>query len=180
MNIKQYGTALALTGAMALYSPTADAGGLRNFFKGVFVDIPANAITTVGKTLDTTVNELDPVKGARRGALDTVEATSYALTGRDSGREPSEIGKANEYIESDPALEFIVDVGVAAGASALIAGANSHKSNTVGHAAAWAAGGEAAIKAINYDRADKKRVSLNKSRGKGSGRVTKGYEVARR
>jgi hypothetical protein len=174
MKIKQYATALALTGAMALTPYQAQAGRIGNFFEGL-VGTASDAIVSPYKVIKSTVKELDPVKGARRAVVDVAESAGRTVLLKPYGKDtPMESGSANNELEEHPLLEAVVDIGVAAGAGALIAGANADKANTAGHAAAWAAGGEAVIKIANSGRLE---TRVGRSRGKGSS-VTKGYEIA--
>ena len=138
----------AVTIASMAYAPYANAGPVKNFFKGVLIETPLNAIITVGKTIESTVKEVDPVKGARRGVFDTVEALGYGLACKESGRQPDEIGKANTYIEDRPVLEAVVDMGITYGGVAGIARGTGSSVVHAHQAGGYAAGGEGLIKAI--------------------------------
>lgn len=127
--------------ALSLYSFGCSTTG-ENLAKTV-----GNALITPARVVESTVKELDPVKGARRGALNTVESLVNTVSGGEAVQ-PEELGKYNTKIEENPLVETIVDMGASYGLGYGIAkpGTSVHRAKQIG---AWSAAGEAAIKAGN-------------------------------
>jgi len=122
MDIRSYMTKgvaiVGITVASMLASPSASAGehSAKAFFK-TFYKVPAAAITMPYKVVKSTVKELNPVAGLRRGVIDIVETTALGLTAHDSVA-PHKYGRANQEIDERPGLKFVVDVAFGAGVGA--------------------------------------------------------------
>ena len=116
------------------------------------------AYHAVDQTIVTPVEEgrvPDPVKGLRRGALETVEDIGRAVAYQDTSSNVEELGVLNSKYEEDPLVEGVLDTAIGIGAGASIGstvGANTHWSVERCTNAGMAIGGatEATIKAVNY------------------------------
>ena len=127
-------------GTMALYSAGCATTG-PNIAKTV-----GNALLIPGRVIESTVKDFDPVKGLRRGVVNTAEAVYDTVRGAEA-IDPAELGRTNGTIEDRPVLEAIVDIGVAAGVGAGIARIKPNTWTEAQQAATGAAIGETLIKA---------------------------------
>lgn len=104
-----------------------------------------NIAITPAKIAESTVKDLDPFKGARKGGLNTLESAVKTVSGGEAVQ-PEKDGEYNTFVEERPLLEAGID---AAGAYFLgrgIASSNSSRvhANQVGR---YSAGAELGIKA---------------------------------
>ncbi|MBS3092286.1 hypothetical protein J4466_02595 [Candidatus Pacearchaeota archaeon] len=128
-------------GTMALYSGCATTGP--NIAKTV-----GNALLIPGRMIESTVKELDPTKGLRRGIVNTGEAVYDTVRGGEAV-DPAELGRTNGTIEDRPVLEAIVDISASAGLGAGITRIKPNTWTKAGQVATSAAIGETVIKAGN-------------------------------
>jgi len=132
--------------AMA-YCPTSSAGPVKNVFKGLGKTVTSATFGTIAKVGKNTIKRLNPVRGVVDSAFDTTEELSYAVRGKDSGRDPVvEDGRAVEYIREDhPLLGKAIDTVVAAGSANWVGQGGNSTLQHIRQATGYVGGAQAAI-----------------------------------
>jgi hypothetical protein len=110
------------------------------------VNTGVSAVVIPGRIIESTVKELDPVKGLRRGTVNTVEGVYKTFANQEVVR-PDKLGEANVYIEDRPVLEALTDMTAGFGVGYGITAWKGYDGWTAARVGGWSALGEGVIKA---------------------------------